>query len=416
FAPPNLYPSWLSDAFTPIHRPVTFQVPWISTPELEAHGPSTLLIPDNGSFVSCDGSGGPFGLDPQHLVSSLDGRFGASHTVEEPCQPVPSLFCFSYLDPITAEDVATGAANAYVALHGFLDYFENLGWLGFDNSGAPVNIEFGQLNGWLEKGWNPDTNSTTYCPGWVLHLDHHVHELVHGLVAATTDFSYNGTGSGGPGAREINEAYADFFAEMVEFDLALPDTSTNPASPGDYVVITGKNDVGDSGSFFAPERPCHSDPTEGHPAGIYLNGGPLRHEMYLLAEGTDPPSLPHSDVCQGPTTLQGIGRDATAEIWFRALVGCDWWLDGPNLDHCDARRCTIKAAFCGDRPAVVASWDAVGLDASVCGAIPNPCVADPPSGETGLLSEDPGAGQDPSATVGKQTPDPGGTKGNPGTR
>jgi len=91
--PPNLYPSWLSSAHTPAYVPVTYEVPWIQNANEQGFGPFTLRSPDNGSFVSCSGAGGPFGLLPQPLVSSLDGNFGGNFLVENPCFPAPGLYC-----------------------------------------------------------------------------------------------------------------------------------------------------------------------------------------------------------------------------------------------------------------------------------------------------------------------------------
>ncbi len=377
--PPNLFPSWLSSAHTPAYAPTTYEFPWIQTLEMSASGPWTLLSPQHGSFVSCSGAGGPFGALPQHLVSSLDGRFGANHLVESPCYPAGGMYCWAgWNNPILPERIATATANAFVAVDAFWSFFESLGWLGFDNSGTPINLEFGSVTGLFNYGWNAGTNSVTFCPGSVLHINHTAHELAHGVVAATADFSYNYSGSGGDGARIINEAYADFFAEMVEFHAALPDTSLNPNSPGDYIVITGKNDPGISGGFFAPSKPCYTGPVGSvSPAGWYSEGGPIRHAMYLLAEGTDPANLPHSDVCQGPTVFNGIGRQRTAQIWLDALVECDWREDGLAIDLCDARRCTIDAAPCPDKNAVIRAWNAVSLNARACGVLDRLCAVKP---------------------------------------
>lgn len=377
--PPNLFPSWLSAGTSARYEPVTYQVPWISTPGQVAGGPYSLKSPTHGSFVSCKSSG-LFGALPQRLTSSTNGRFGGTNLVASPCTAAPGIFCsVPYPSVVTPEEIATAQANAYVSLQAFWDYFAGLGWYGIDGLGTPAKIEFGEITTYLSNGWNPSTFSTHYCPHNQLHLDHHVHELVHGIVQATADFTYNNSGSGGPVARVFNEAYADFFAEMVEFDAALPDTSTLAGSAGDYIVITGKNDPGVSGGFADPPRDCHLDPLTVGPSAPYVDGGPIRHAMYLLAEGTDPPPpLPHSNVCQGPTSLPGIGRTKTAEIFLSALVNCDWRADGLVLDYCDIRRCTIKAASCPHRDSVIRVWNAVQLTSRACGVWDSQC---PPAGD-----------------------------------
>jgi hypothetical protein len=376
--PPNLFPSWLSSFHSARYEAVTYQVPWLATATQTASGPWSLRSPIDGAYVRCDGTGPAFGTLPQPVTSSANGRFGATNLVASPCTAAAGLFCSSFGTTITPEDIATAQANAYVSLRAFSDYFAGLGWFGIDGVGTPARIEFGPLIAYLSNGWNATTLAPQYCPHHQLHIDHHVHELVHGIVQHTADFTYNFSGSGGTVARIFNEAYADFFAEMVEFDAAIPDTSSLPGSAGDYVVVTGKDDLGVSGAFHQPPRPCHTDPLVGGTTGYYVDGGPIRHAMYLLAEGTDPPApLPHSNVCQGPSVLAGIGRAKTAEIFFDALLHCDWRKDGPTMDFCDIRRCTIEAASCPEHDAVVRAWNAVSPTASACGVWDKACPAGP---------------------------------------
>lgn len=371
--PPNFFPAWLTTAATPIHVPTTYEVPWINTFDLRAHGPVTTKL-RHGSFVSCSGS--PVGMTPQNLASSLNGNFGGTHLIAAPCaSPLSSSTCL----PQSPQDIATAVANAYVSLNAFWSYFASLGWRGFDNSGDPIRIEFGEMP-IPTPGWNAVTGSPIYCPGKILHIDGHSHELVHGLVDATAGFQYYGSGSGGWYARVLNEVYADFFAEMIQFHAEIPESSRRPGSFGDYEVSTAYSSLSVSGNFYAPSRPCISDPiNSGSGNADYSAGGPIRHAMYLLAEGTDPVNLPHSDVCQGPAVLFGIGREKTARIWLDALTQCDWRQDGAAIDFCDARRCTIAAAACPERNKVIAAWNAVELTTAECGIAADQLCALSPS-------------------------------------
>ncbi len=361
---PNLFPSWLGNAHTPTYQPVTIQVPYIQTAYERTYGPYSLKSPSHGSTVSC--SSDLVGSLPKHIASSSYGLFGGPNSFTEiPCQPFLNMTCPS---PTTNERVATATANAYIALNAFWDFFAGLGWRGFDNSGSPIGIEFGSPQMlWAGSGWHDASKTTIYCPGSVLHIDHHTHELAHGVVSATTNFLYNYSGSGGTVARILNEAIADFFAEMIQFHADIPETSWNPNSSGDYIVTTSETSVSASGNFFAPTRGCHSDPMANGSDAIYVNGGPVRHAMYLLAEGTDPVNLPHSEPCIGPNTFPGIGREKTAKIWLDALAQCDWRADGNTIDFCDARRCTLEVASCPDRNKVANAWYAVELTAGACG-------------------------------------------------
>ena len=63
---------------------------------------------------------------------------------------------------------------------------------------------------------------------------------------------------------------------------------------------------------------------------VHYSSGVANHFYYLLAEGAVVPSgfgagtwanlTSSSLVCNGNTSIVGIGRDAAAKIWFRALT------------------------------------------------------------------------------------------------
>ena len=80
----------------------------------------------------------------------------------------------------------------------------------------------------------------------------------------------------------------------------------------------------------------------------HYTSGVANHFFYLLAEGavvpTDPlvpANLGPSDlVCNGNVGLVGIGRDAAAKIWYRALTV----YMTSSTNYADARVATISAA------------------------------------------------------------------------
>jgi Zn-dependent metalloprotease len=61
---------------------------------------------------------------------------------------------------------------------------------------------------------------------------------------------------------------------------------------------------------------------------VHYSSGVANHLYYLLAEGTAPAGGPTSKTCvsgntrvaTGTGSLTGIGRDAAAKIWYRALT------------------------------------------------------------------------------------------------
>lgn len=377
-APPNLYPSWLNSWYTPTWKALSYNIPWINNGTYVGHAATTLLNPQGEYFVQCDGDMevGQILATVKNLASSSSDRFGAQYHTENPCKNSEATFSACTSANPTAEQIATATANAYVSLSAFSGFFKSLGWEGLDGNGTPVGIVFGPRGSY--PGWNRGIDAPLYCAGHSLHLNVHIHELVHGIVRHTADFAYNFGGTGGPRSRNINEAYADFFGEMVEFWAAIPDTSKVPGLAGDYEVITGKNSQGATKPFYAQDVPCYTGTFGNGGNAIYADGGPIRHAMYIMAEGTHPTNgLPQTSPCSGPAYLPKIGRQNTSKIFFDALTQCDWRADGQTIDFCDARRCTVAAATCPDRDRVVKAWTAVDLNASVCGVTYSPCIVDP---------------------------------------
>jgi hypothetical protein len=74
-----------------------------------------------------------------------------------------------------------------------------------------------------------------------------------------------------------------------------------------------------------------------------LSSGIGNHFFYLLAEGSGAKTIGgkqhNSPTCNG-STVTGIGRDAAAKIWFRALSVCMT----SNTNYAGARTATLNAA------------------------------------------------------------------------
>src|SRR5690606_19296711 len=106
---------------------------------------------------------------------------------------------------------------------------------------------------------------------------------------------------------------------------------------------------------------------------VHYNSGVANHFYYLLAEGAVVPAgfgagtvfdlTPGDLVCDGNTSLAGIGRAAAEKIWYRALAV----YMTSNTDYAGARAATLSAA--GDlfgagsveQNAVAAAWNAVSV-------------------------------------------------------
>jgi Zn-dependent metalloprotease len=102
---------------------------------------------------------------------------------------------------------------------------------------------------------------------------------------------------------------------------------------------------------------------------VHYSSGVANHFFYLLAEGAVVPAgfgslTPGALVCNGNTSLAGIGRDAAQKIWYLALRT----RMTSTTNYAGARAATLAAATelygAGSRQAttVAAAWSAVGVN------------------------------------------------------
>lgn len=173
-------------------------------------------------------------------------------------------------------------------------------------------------------------------------LDITAHEIQHGITQFTAGLVYeNQSGA-------LNEAYSDVFACMVDdrnwtvaedVTLISPYYLRNLAEPAKGLESLP--------SKMSEYRNMSVDEDNG---GVHINMSIPSRAGYLMAEGLDAEGLGTS-----------IGRDKTADIWYRALTT---YLP-PYAQFTDARRYTIQAAEdlygsgSTEAAAVQAAWDAV---------------------------------------------------------
>jgi Zn-dependent metalloprotease len=207
-----------------------------------------------------------------------------------------------------------------------------------------------------------DGDGRTFGP--LVSLDIAGHEITHGLTARTAGLDSEGESGG------LNEATSDIFGKMIEF------YANNPADPGSYLmgaqVFLQPKSHGRRNAIRYLDRPskdglspdCWS-PRVGA-LDIHLAAGVGNHFFYLLAEGSGRRRINRigydSPTCNSER-LDGIGRDAAAAIWYRALT--HYFTSA--TDYPAARDCVLRAA--GDlygtgstqAAAVNAAWDAVAV-------------------------------------------------------
>ncbi|WP_206065177.1 M4 family metallopeptidase [Nocardioides sp. JQ2195] len=257
-----------------------------------------------------------------------------------------------------AADAVYGAAETW-------DYFESVhgrdGIFG-DGSSAPSRVHYG--NDYVNAFW--DGEKMTYGDGDgvdfgpLVSLDVSGHEMSHGVTEHTAGLTYSGESGG------LNEATSDIFGTMVEFHAA------NSNDPGDY-FIGEEFDLANHAGFRRMDDPakdgasqsCWSTSTKN--VDVHYSSGVGNHFFYLLAEGSGAKTIggkAHSSPTCNGSTITGIGRDAAAKIWFRAL---DVYMTS-STNYAQARTATLNAAKdlygagSTQYATVAAAWSAVSVN------------------------------------------------------
>ena len=269
----------------------------------------------------------------------------------------------------STSDSASAAADAQYGTAVTWDYYKNVhGRNGIANNGTGAYNRVHYSRRYNNAYWSDscfcmtygDGDGSTFTP--LVSLDVAGHEMSHGVTSRTAGLIYSGESGG------LNEATSDIFGTMVEFYAA------NASDPGDY-LIGEKIRVG-GGALRSMVKPS----SDGGSADCWYSGvgnldvhyssGVANHFFFLLAEGTNsaygksPTCVAgNTRVATGTGSLTGIGRNAAAKIWYRALT--TKFTTGTT--YAQARAATIAAAqelaatLGADYSAqVAAAWSAVG--------------------------------------------------------
>lgn len=211
-------------------------------------------------------------------------------------------------------------------------------------------------------------NGATILP--LVALDVAGHEMSHGVTSRSAALVYSGESGG------LNEANSDIFGTMVEF------YANNANDPADYVIgeklFPNNADMKKAIRWmFKPSLDGASPDCYSGSIGsldVHYSSGVGNHFYYLLAEGAVVPAgfgagtwanlTTASMVCNGNTSLAGIGRTKAAAIWYRALTV----KMTSNTNYAGARAATLSAAAdlygngSTEYNTVAAAWSAVGVN------------------------------------------------------
>ena len=202
--------------------------------------------------------------------------------------------------------------------------------------------------------------------GSLVALDIIAHEWIHGLTQFTANLTYNGESGA------LNESFSDVFGAMVERAVngetantwKIGEDAFTPAIPGDALRYLNNPRQGANLGYTVDDQPDHYlDRYAGTQdnGGVHVNSGIANFAFYLTAKG---------GTHRRGGTITGIGADAAARIWYRALT--TYMTSSSNFTA--ARTATMNAArdLFGQQStsqlAVQSAWCLVGV--GQCPALP----------------------------------------------
>jgi len=266
----------------------------------------------------------------------------------------------------------TVAVDAQYGSNMTWDFYKNiLKRAGVNNDGVGVYSRVHYGHKYANAFWSDDCFCMTYGDGDgkelgpLVTLDITGHEITHGVTARTAKLGNEGESGG------LNEANSDILGTMIEF------YANNKSSPGDYLIgarayLNRYDKHGQLNAIRYMDEPSkdHSSPdcwnSQIKQLDVHLMAGVGNHFFYLLSEGSGAKTINgiayDSSTCNGKK-LTGIGRDAAAFIWYRALTR--YFTSGS--DYAAARVAVVNAAtdIYGANSSVVqivnAAWDAVNV-------------------------------------------------------
>ncbi|MDE2046925.1 MAG: M4 family metallopeptidase [Betaproteobacteria bacterium] len=271
-------------------------------------------------------------------------------------------------------DTATAAVDATYGQNKTWDYYKAVhGRNGIANDGRGAYSRVHYSRNYVNAFWSDscfcmtygDGDGVTYLP--LVALDVAGHEMTHGVTARSAGLIYSGESGG------LNEATSDIMGTMVEY------YANNANSVPNYLIgeriykasYTQAYPTKALRYMFKPSLDGASPDCYSSSLGsldVHYSSGVANHFYYLLAEGATVPtgfSLTKAQlVCNGNTALTGIGRDAAAKIWYRALTV----YMTSNTNYAGARSATLQAAAdlygngSAQYAAVAAAWSAVSVN------------------------------------------------------
>ncbi|MFJ4090913.1 M4 family metallopeptidase [Kitasatospora sp. NPDC089913] len=236
----------------------------------------------------------------------------------------------------------TAAVDAAYGAQLTWDYYQNVhGREGIkdDGVGAYTRVHYG--SNYVNAFWSDTCFCMTYGDGAgnvkpLTSIDVGGHEMTHGITSATAGLIYGGESGG------LNEATSDIMAAAIEF------WAGNPEDQGDYLVGEKIDIRGDGTPLRYMDKPSKDGKSRDAwsadlgTVDVHYSSGPANHWFYLASEGSGAKTV-NGVAYDSPTSdglpVTGIGREAAARIWYRALTT----YMTSSTDYAGARTATLRA-------------------------------------------------------------------------
>jgi thermolysin len=304
--------------------------------------------------------------DISRKIGTFDMRNGTS-----------SVYRFTDADNIWNTSTQRAGVDAHYGAAKTYDYFLNAhGRRGIDGAGGPalytsadgvtglISSKVHYSSGYNNAFWNGnsmtygDGNGSTFSP--LVTLDICGHEMTHGITERTARLTY----SGESGA--LNESMSDVFGAMVERSAQGQTSNTwkigeqcyTPSVGGDALRYMDNPHSASNSGYTADDDPDHYAERytgTGDSGGVHINSGIGNKAFYLVAVG----GTHHRG-----GSVTGIGADAAAKIWYRALT--TYMTSSTNFKGARTATLNAAAALYGSGSA---NYNAVAQAWTVCGVL-----------------------------------------------
>jgi Zn-dependent metalloprotease len=304
--------------------------------------------------------------DISRKIGTFDFRNGTS-----------SVYRFTDADDVWNTSSQRAGVDAHYGAAKTYDYFLNAhGRRGIDGSGGPggytsadgvtrlISSRVHYSSGYNNAFWNGtymtygDGNGSTFGP--LVTLDICGHEMTHGVTERTAGLTYaNESGA-------LNESMSDVFGAMVERSAQGQTSNTwkigeqcyTPSVGGDALRYMDNPHAASNSGYTADDDPDHYAERytgTGDSGGVHINSGIGNKAFYLVAVG----GTHHRG-----GSVTGIGADAAAKIWYRALTS--YMTSSTNFKGARTATLNAAAALYGSGST---NYNAVAQAWTVCGVL-----------------------------------------------